>query len=82
VVSVSLRSRCGKTVKVFFGKEPKFGSGTTSSISGNSVQNHSFKPGDMVWLVDDSGNGVASATASPGMREIEIASSCTGLTSR
>jgi hypothetical protein len=82
VVSVSLRSRCGKTVKVFFGKEPKFGSGTTSSIGGNSVQNHSFRPGDMVWLVDDSGKGIASATASPGMREIEISSSCTGLTSR
>ena len=35
-VSVTIRSACSKTVKVFYGDKPKFGSGTYSSISSNS----------------------------------------------
>ena len=81
-VSVTIRSACSKTVKVFYGEKPKFGSGTYSSIDSNSVQSHSFKPGEMLWIVDESENGLGSATISAGTRELEVASSCTSIASR
>ena len=61
-VSVTIRSACSKTVKVFYGDKPKFGSGTYSSISSNSVQSHTFQPGDMFWIVDESENGLGSTS--------------------
>jgi hypothetical protein len=81
-VSVTIRSSCSQTVKVFYGNKPKFGSGTYSSISSNSVQSHSFQPGDQLWIVDDSENGISNATVSSSTRELEITSSCTGISSR
>jgi hypothetical protein len=81
-VSVTIRSSCSKTVRVFFGIKPKFGSGTTSSISSNSSTSHSFAPGDMMWLVDAADNGVASVTVATGMREIQVGSNCTSLAAR
>lgn len=81
-VSVTIRSSCSQTVKVFYGDKPKFGSGTYSSISSNSVQSHSFQPGDQLWIVDDSENGVSNATIGSSTRELEINSSCTGISSR
>jgi hypothetical protein len=81
-VSVTIRSACSKTVKVFYGDKPKFGSGTYSSIDSNSVQSHSFKPGEMLWIVDESENGLGSATISAGTRELEVGSSCTNIASR
>ncbi len=81
-VSVTIRSACSKTVKVFYGNKPKFGSGTYSSISSNSVQSHSFRPGDMFWIVDDSENGLGSTSIGPGTRELEISSSCTSINAR
>lgn len=82
VVSVTLRNTCSNTVRVFYGDKPKFGSGTTSSLSGNSSTSRQMKPGEMVWIVDESDNGLASATVSASTRTIEVTSSCTGLTSR
>jgi hypothetical protein len=76
-VSVNIRSRCDKTVRVFFGDKPKFGSGTTSSISSNSIQSHSFRVGDQMWIVDEHDNGVSNTQISSSTREIEV--SCTGL---
>lgn len=81
-VSVDLKNSCKDTVKVFFGDKPKFGSGTYSSMSSNSRTGKTFQPGDMVWIVDNSQNGVASVTVAAGMKEIEITSSCTSLSSR
>ncbi len=78
-VSVDIRSDCPKTVKVFYGDKPKFGSGTYSSVESNSVSSHQFQSGDMFWIVDDSQNGVASVTAKPGMSEIKVTSDCTHL---
>lgn len=79
IVSVTIRSACPRTVKVFYGDKPKFGSGTYSTISSNSVQSHTFRPGESIWIVDDSENGVAQYTAQPGASTIEIASSCTSI---
>lgn len=79
-VSVTIRSRCGSTVRVFYGDKPKFGSGTSSTISSNSVQSKSFRAGDMMWVVDDRDNGLSSTTISQSTREIEVG--CTGLHAR
>lgn len=81
-VSVTIRSACSRAVKVFYGDKPKFGSGTYSSISSNSVQSHSFRPGDMFWIVDDSENGLGSTSIGPNTRELEISSSCTSINAR
>jgi hypothetical protein len=81
-VSVTIRSACSKQVKVFYGEKPKFGSGTYSSIDSNSVQSHSFRPGEMLWVVDESQNGLGSATISANTRELEITSSCSGVSAR
>jgi len=82
VVSITLRNTCPNTVKIFFGDKPKFGSGTYSSMSSNSSTSKSMRPGDMIWIVDDSQNGLSSATVSASTRKVEITSSCTGLTAR
>lgn len=81
-VSVNIRSSCGQTVKVFFGDKPKFGSGTYSTASSNSVSSHSFKSGELFWIVDESENGVASVTVKDGTHEIEILGSCHELAAR
>ena len=67
---------------VFYGDKPRFSSGTTSSISSNSVQSHSFQVGDNMWLLDDTGDGVGSVTISNGTREIEVSKNCGGLSAR
>jgi hypothetical protein len=76
-VSFTLRNTCSKTVKLFYGKTPKYGSGRSSSIGGNTSQSESMNEGDMIWIVDDSGNGLANFSASAGARQVEINSSCT-----
>lgn len=79
-VSVTIRSSCGSTVRVFYGDKPKYGSGTTSSISSNSVQSHSFRAGDMMWVVDEHDNGLGSVSISANTRELEV--SCGGISAR
>jgi hypothetical protein len=81
-VSVTIRSSCGKTVKIFYGDKPKFGSGTYSSASSNSRMSHTFRPGDQLWIVDDSQNGVDSVRVAESTREIEILGSCDRLAAR
>jgi len=81
-VSVTIRSSCPSTVRVFYGDKPKYGSGTTSSISSNSVNSHSFQPGDMFWIVDASDNGVASVTVDDRIGTIEINGNCTSMSTR
>jgi hypothetical protein len=81
-VSVTIRSSCSRTAKVFYGSNPRFGSGTSSSISSNSVQSKSFRVGDMFWVTDESGNGLDSITVSERTRGIEISGSCSQLHER
>lgn len=81
-VSVTIRSACPSTVKVFYGDKPKFGSGTNSSISSNSVNSHTFQPGDMFWIIDESENGLDSVTVDDRVRTIEINRDCTSLSVR
>ncbi len=81
-VSVDIKSSCTKTVKVFYGDKPKFGSGTYSSASANSRSSHSFRPGDQFWIVDETENGLANVQVKDNTREIEILGSCTELAAR
>jgi hypothetical protein len=81
-VSVTIRSACSKTVPVFYGDKPKYGSGTTSSVSSNSVSSKTFQVGDQMWVLDESGNGAGSVTISENTRNVEINSSCGGLSAR
>jgi hypothetical protein len=81
-VSASIRSQCKKTVKVFYGKDPKFGSGTHSSVSSNSVSSHSFSPGEMFWVTDDSDRGLGSVTPSANAHNIEIGADCASVSLR
>lgn len=81
-VHVTIRSQCPDTVKVFYGDKPKFGSGTLSSISSNSVNSHTFQPGDMFWIVDGSENGITSTTVDERTDTIEINRDCASFTIR
>jgi hypothetical protein len=82
VVSVTLRNECPQGVKVFFGDKPKFGSGTYSSLSSNTRTSKQMRAGDMIWLVDDGQNGLASVTIDARTREVSVNRDCAGLTAR
>jgi hypothetical protein len=79
--SVEIRSECSRTVPVFYGEKPKFGSGTRSSVSSNSISSAPRKADGTltVWIIDGSENGIASAHASPITRRIILDRSCTSL---
>ncbi len=81
-VSVSIKNNCGKTAKIFYGAKPKFGSGTYSTLGSNTRTNHTFRPGDAFWVVDDGQNGLDSVEVSEGTKEIEIQGGCDKLASR
>jgi hypothetical protein len=76
--SVTLHNDCKKTVKLFLGEKPKFGSGTSTTIGSNTTQSYSLGVGKMIWIVDDSENGVANYTGQAGSHRIKIPASCTG----
>lgn len=76
-VSVSIKNTCGETVRVFYGDKPKFGSGTYSRLSSNTRTSKTFRPGDMIWVVDDSQNGLGGATISETTRNVEL--TCAGV---
>ena len=67
-------------MKLFFGDKPKFGSGRSSSISANTLQSETMSAGDMIWIVDDSGNGVSNYTARSGSQTVEVG--CGGFSAR
>lgn len=75
--SLSLKNNCKKTVKLFLGKKPKFGSGTSTSISSNTISSYSGSAGDMIWIVDDHENGLSSLSPS-GSQRMQITEGCTG----
>ena len=79
-VSVSIKVECRDSVNVFYGKDPKFGSGTSSRLGGNSLQNHTFMPGDMMWITDEQRNGTGSVTISENTHDVVVA--CNGISAR
>src|SRR5262245_36670517 len=80
IVSVSIRVECRDPVNVFYGDDPKFGSGTSSRLGGNSIQNNTRQAGDMIWITDEQRNGIGSVTISENTREVVVA--CNGISAR
>lgn len=79
VVSVTLHNDCPNNVKLFLGEKPKFGSGTNTSLGSNTTTSYQMKPGDMIWITDDSENGISSTSIGGGSSQsIRIMPSCTG----
>ena len=81
-VSVTIRSSCSKTAKVFYGDKPGFSSGTQSSVSSNSVSSKTFRVGDQMWVLDDAGKPLDNVRIESSTRQIEVSSSCSTLASR
>lgn len=81
-VSVTIRSACPKTVPVFYGDKPKFGSGTRSTVTSNSVSSKTFQPGDMIWVTDEKEEGLGSVTITASTRQVEIGSDCRSIVAR
>ena len=79
--SLEMHSDCGKTLPLFLGEKPKFGSGTKTSIGSNTTTTFPRHPdGTMtVWIIDDSENGITSAFADKKTRKINVGSDCKSL---
>ena len=71
VVSVTLHNDCPNTVKLFLGEKPKFGSGTNTSLGSNTTTSYQMKPGDMIWITDDSENGLSSTSIGGGIEPVD-----------
>lgn len=82
--SIEVRNTCSKTVQLFIGDKPKFGSGTKTSIGSNTTTTFPRKPDGtaVVWIIDDKENGIQSANVSTSTRKVEIGSSCTDISAR
>jgi hypothetical protein len=78
VVSVDIKNECRDTVRVFYGDQPKYGSGTESSLSGNSRTSKSMHSGDKIWLIDGSGNGITAVTVSGVSQSVVVNTNCNG----
>lgn len=74
---LSLKNSCSKSVKLFLGKKPKWGSGTYTSLGSNTISSYSGSAGDMIWIVDDGQNGISSLSPS-GSQTMQILASCSG----
>jgi hypothetical protein len=77
-IFVTFHNDCPRTVKLFFGTTPKFGSGTESSFSANSTESRSMREGEMVWIIDQSGSGISSLTETLAQTHVAINRPCTG----
>ncbi|MEZ4473199.1 MAG: hypothetical protein R3F60_20920 [bacterium] len=80
--SLSLKNECPRTVRLFEGDKPKFGSGTYSTIGANNIRSFSGFAGKTLWIVDDSDNGVSSYSLSAGRHDLVITASCSGFARR
>ncbi len=77
-VSFSLSNTSAENVRIFIGDTPKYGSGTTGNVSGNSVERRTAKVGDQICIVDASDNPIACITVSQSMGDVVINKSGTG----
>lgn len=82
--TVEIHSDCSKTVSVFYGEKPKFGSGKKSSVSSNSTSSEGRGSDGtlMVWIIDDHENGVASVKVTPETKRVTIGASCKDISAK
>lgn len=80
--SIEVHSDCPKTLPLFVGDKPKFGSGTKTSIGSNTTTTFPRKADGSasIWIIDDKENGVAQASAGPSTRRLVIGRNCTAIT--
>jgi hypothetical protein len=78
---VDMRNECSKTVRLFIGEKPKIGSGKTTTLGSNTTTSEGRKADgtQMIWIVDDKDNGLASANVIPTTKKVVIESSCTAI---
>jgi hypothetical protein len=82
--TINVRNTCSKTVELFIGDKPKYGSGTKTSIGGNTSTSFGRKPDGtaVIWIIDDKENGITSVTATADTKSIEIGSSCKDMSTK
>jgi hypothetical protein len=74
--SITLHNDCASTVKLFLGEKPKFGSGTSTSITSNATQAFTLQPGKSLWIVSATDEGVAQYVGQAGTHRMRIPASC------
>lgn len=82
--TIEVHNDCSDSVPIFVGEQPKFGSGTKTSMSGNSTTTYP-RNGDgtvTIWIIDDHENGLASVHVTKRMKHVEIGRSCRTLDAR
>lgn len=82
--SFSLSSDCRQTVLLYLnnGGNPKFSGGQTDRIAYNNRRSYSGFAPKTFWIVDSSGNGVSSFTATASTRDMKVTASCSGFAQR
>ena len=75
---LDLTSACPHVVHLFYGAHPGPGAGESATIAqGATLQVPRLPDGtQMVWVIDDKGNGLASVNVSKRMRHIKIDGAC------
>jgi hypothetical protein len=75
---LDLTSACPHVVHLFYGAHPGPGAGESATIAqGATLQVPRMPDGtQMVWVIDDKGNGLASVNVSKRMRHITIDGAC------
>jgi hypothetical protein len=65
-------------VRIFIGDKPKYGSGRTGYLSGNTRESRTASVGNQICIVDNSDNPISCITISNGMGDVSINASGTG----
>jgi hypothetical protein len=78
--SITVHNDCPRTVRLFIGRgnDPRFGSGTHTTLGSNTTTSYSGSGDDAIWIEDDGGNGLGSYLPSGRGGRVEITESCTG----
>lgn len=77
-VSFTLKNNSSKSVRIFIGTKPKYGSGRTYWLGGNNLASEYGTSGDQICIVDDHDNPISCQTLGDGTTRIDINSSGTG----
>jgi len=77
-VSFTLKNNSSNNVKIFIGTKPKYGSGTTGWVSGNSINSEHGSVGDQLCIVDDSDNPISCMTIGSSQSKVYINKAGTG----
>lgn len=73
---ITLKNACSRTVALFVGTNPKFGSGTRSSLGANTVTSYSGTAGQQLFLVTDRDEAIAVTTPTGG--SLQVTPGCSG----